>query len=119
MNIFPLYTNEAKKTHWIVSILRLYGIIQTIGAAVATFVAGREIVAQFLIHEFDMTYEIAGAVAIFITVFGGAIVGLFASLFVFAIAMILEDIHAIRIYVSGYVATNDKADIPEKYFGSI
>lgn len=99
MGASPMEPEKADKRYWAVSVIRAYGFIQIIGIVVSAFVFGRPMVAQWLIEAFRMSFEVADALAIVLSLVVGVCAGFGTTALLFAFAMLLDDMHAVRAYL--------------------
>lgn len=111
MNIFPMNKEQADKHHWVVRCLRNYGYIITVVCMIAGFAIGSENAAQMMIQATNWPKLLAVAVPTLICGLLGLCMGLLASLPMWAISMALDDMHAMRQYMQGFVILGDKHDI--------
>lgn len=107
MKIYPMNSVDANRRHWISRTLRTLGIIDVILVTVIGAWYSYAFGAIYVGEMFGTTYEIGGLVCL---VVGGLVsfaVGLLLSMGLFAMALILDDLHALRIYASGYMTTDN------------
>lgn len=106
MNIFPVHTYEPKDRPWVIRTLRYLGFIEVIGAMLTGILYGGNLVGPLIQQAFNLPAE----VSFVITVILGALIGFCAGLIVtvptWGLAMLLDDIHAIRLQTSAYVTTH-------------
>ena len=103
--IFPKYAEETSKKSWIIRTLEIYGVLTVIGAILSgTFIGGPYIGAWFRSIFPQWPAETARDVGIILGFIGGFFSGLWLSLPAFALAMVIDDIHATRLQTGGYVA---------------
>lgn len=104
MHIKPIYRETANKKHWVVRWLRGIGVFICILGAVFGIIAGSQY-ARALLNRYSYDAEVALTYAL------GGIIGLLAGLAVslpyWALSLLLDDIHALRIYASGYVTDGE------------
>ena len=104
MYIYPKYMEEAAKSNWIVKFIRFLGVIQVIWCvALGALFCGAPL-AALLIEADIMVQEAAAASAMLIGGIVGFVVGLFVGLAFFALAQVVDDLHAIRVQTSAFVA---------------
>lgn len=104
MLIYPKHMEETLKSGWIVKFLRGVGVLQVIGCIVLGVLVGGPYVAVMLTQTGVMSSEAAGIPALLIGAAVGIIAGLWTSLAFFALAQVIDDLHAMRIQTGAYVA---------------
>lgn len=102
--IYPKYIEEAVKSGWIVKFLRFIGVIQILGCIALGVTVGGRIIAAALAQAGIMSYSAAETSATLFGLAAGIITGLFVSLTAFALAQVVDDLHALRIQTSAYAA---------------
>lgn len=111
MNIFPMKREDADRHHWVVRCLRYYGYLITTVGLILGFLIGSENVAQLLLQISDWPKFLVVALSTLVFGLFGLCLGLLASLPMWAISMALDDMHAMRQYMQGFVVIGDKQDI--------
>jgi len=111
MNIFPMNRENADNHHWVVRCLRYYGYFVTTICLIAGYAVGSGYVAQILIQDTGWPKLLAVALSTLICGILGLCVGLLASLPMWAISMALDDMHAMRQYMQGFIILGDKRDL--------
>ena len=104
MYIYPKYLEEAAKTGWIVKFLRFLGVVQVVGCILLGVTVGGPFLALGLSQAGIMSQDAASASAMLLGLAAGIIVGLFSGLVYFALAQVIDDLHAIRLQTGAYVA---------------
>lgn len=107
MNIFPLHSYEPKDRPWVVRLLRYIGYLVVILSTLSGFTVLQPIVAANLpLYYFsnDGMYGISVLLGGILGLLGGFIV----SVPYWGLAMLLDDIHAIRVQSSAYVTVDKK-----------
>ena len=104
MNIYPKYIEDAARSGWIVKCLTCIGVLQIAGCAILGVLFGGPFLALWLSQIGIMSQEAASASATFIGLGVGIIVGIWSSLAVFALAQVIDDLHALRLHTAAYVA---------------
>lgn len=112
MNIFPMNRKEADKRHWVVRCLRGYAYLITGLFTVAGFAFGSTWLAQLLLAAVDWPKLLCVALTTFAGGVLGLCLGLLVSLPLWAISMAIDDLHATRLYMQGFVTIGDKDDAP-------
>lgn len=111
MNIFPMNREGADRRHWVVRCLRFYGYLIATFGLIAGFFVGSETVAQQLLQGTDWPRLLVVALSTLVCGLIGLALGLFASLPAWAISLVLDDMHAMRQYMQGFVVMGGKQDI--------
>lgn len=112
MKILPIFKKEADKKHWVVRWLRYYGFFICIAAIIAGVYYGNFYGAMLFGGEQNETMAwIYGVLSLLIGGFLGFVAGLTISLPCWAISMAIDDMHAMRQYMQGFVTMGDKRDI--------
>ena len=104
MLIYPKHMEETLKSGWIVKFLRVVGVLQVIGFIVLGVTLGGPYISLILSQAGIMSPDTAGIPALLIGLAAGIIAGLWSSLALFALAQAIDDLHALRIQTSAYVA---------------
>lgn len=99
MGVSPMSPEQAEKRYWAVSVLRIFGILQVIGAAVLGYVFLRPAMMPTFLSGFGMSYDGAVIFTTIISVALGLFMGFISSAMIFAVAMFFEDTHTIRGYL--------------------
>ena len=102
--IFPKYAEETAKKSWIIRTLEIYGVLTVIGAALSGLFVGGPIIAAWLMKTVTTDYNTASLGGRVLGLIGGIFSGLWVSLPAFALAMVIDDIHATRLQTGAYVA---------------
>ena len=107
MNIFPMNREQADKHHWVVRFMRYYGYIITTLCLITGFAVGSSTVSQMLITGFSFPKLPAVMLATFVCGVIGFGIGLLISLPAWAISMCIDDLHAMRQYMQGFVTVGE------------
>ena len=106
MKLFALYAEETKRRHWVVRWLRYMGYFIVIGSIIsAVAFSGNTLTPIFQ----QMFHDQSNWIAILVLVLGalfGFVGGLGLSLPLWGMALMIDDIHAIRLQTAAYV-TNE------------
>lgn len=102
--IFPKYAEETAKKSWIIRTLEIYGVLTVIGAALSGFFVAGPVIAAWLMKTVSTDYNTASLGGRILGLIGGIFSGLWVSLPAFALAMVIDDIHATRLQTEAYVA---------------
>lgn len=102
--LFPKYAEETAKKSWIIRTLEIYGVLTVIGAAISGFFVGGPFIASWLAGASIIDFNSASLGGRIL----GFIVGIFSGLWLglpsFALAQVIDDIHATRLQTGAYVA---------------
>ena len=104
MYIYPKYMEDAAKSGWIVKFLKVIGVIQVVGCIAAGLFLGSPFVMLWLEQARVMDSDAATLAAPLISLALSIFIGLFASLTTFALAQVIDDLHALRVQTSAFVA---------------
>ena len=99
--IYPKYMEDANKSHWTVKLLRVFGVLQIIGCTAIGALYGAALIQTAGLGE-DL--GVAGALTTILGLLIGLMVGIISSVGTWAVALVIDDIHAMRINSSAYVA---------------
>lgn len=102
--LFPKYAEEVSKKSWIIRTLEIYGVLTVIIAALSGFFVGGPFIAAWLMKVISTDYNSASLFGRIFGLIGGIFSGLWLSLPAFALAMVIDDIHATRLQTGAYVA---------------
>lgn len=108
MNIFPLHPYDAKDRPWVIRLLRYIGYLVVILSTLFGFVALPPVVASTLHIYYASSSDGMYGVAVLLGGVAGFFGGLIISVPYWAIAMLLDDIRAIRTQTSGYASIGGK-----------
>lgn len=94
-----LVHNEESQQHWIVRLLRLFGYIVVFGATLSGLVWGITVVGPLhgTMYNHELTRILGYILGIAIGVIVGFCAGILGSLVLWCLALLIDDIHAIRI----------------------
>lgn len=112
MNVFPM--NREDQRHWVVRCLRYYGYILTTACLIVGYAAGSAGVAQLLMEATGWPKLLSVALSTLVCGAVGLCAGLLISLPLWAVSMALDDLHAMRQYMRGFVVIGDKYGKEEK-----
>ena len=105
MNIYPMQGADADKKHWVVKWLRYTGYLEIIAAVLVGIFYAYSLLTPLLY----MATGIDPTICAVITVVGGGFIsfvaGLAISLPVWALSMVIDDLHALRLYHQGFAVT--------------
>lgn len=102
--LFPKYMEEAAKSGWIVRFLKIVGVVQAVLCAAAGVFLGGPYASALIFSAGLMDRQAASASGSLLGLAVGIVVGLWTSLPVFALAQVIDDLHALRIHTAAYVA---------------
>ena len=109
-NIFPIRKEEADKHHWVVRCLRYYGYLITTAAMIFGFYVGSGQMSQIILLATEAPKLLVVCVSTLIAGIFGLALGLLVSLPFWAISMALDDLHATRQYMQGFVILDGKSE---------
>ena len=108
MNVFPLHTETANRRHWVVRWLRYTGYLEVVTAVVVGLFYSYNMLAPLI----ALTFSIDGTVSIVLSLIVGGfvsfVIGLGISLPCWALSMMIDDLHALRVYSQGYVVMDER-----------
>ena len=104
MYIYPKYLEETSKSNWIVRMLKAIGVLQVIGCAIAGAFIGGPYISLLLLSGNLMDSDAAAIAGPLLGLAVGIFAGLWTSLAVFALAQVIDDLHALRIQTEAFVA---------------
>jgi hypothetical protein len=101
--------NAEPKRHWTVNVIRAFGILQVIGGAfISYFFLQRSI--QVLLYSMGMPFDTASVVAMLLAIVLGIFAGFIMAAMTFAVAMLIDDMHTVRGYLSDMQITGKYYD---------
>lgn len=106
MNILPMNAHADKK-HWVVRWLRYTGYMEVIAAVVVGLFYSYTMLARLIAFTFGLDITPSTIIALLLGGFVSFVVGLGISLPAWALAMMIDDLHALRLYNSGYVVMDE------------
>ena len=110
MNIFPIYRDNAQKRHWIVRWLRYTGFMEVASAVIVGLIYSNNIGAPLVSEILDVSWETGRFIAVLLGGFLSFVAGLAISLPTWALSLVIDDLHALRVYGQGYVVMDGKRD---------
>ena len=108
MNIFPLHRDTADKKHWVVRWLRYTGYLEVIAAVIVGLIYSNNIGAPLIAELLNISWETGRLIAVLLGGFLSFVAGLAISLPTWALALVIDDLHALRVYSQGYVVMDDR-----------
>ena len=103
MNIYPMHADAADRRHWVVRVLRVFGYIDAVAGVLLGIFYGYSMGAMFIMQITGLPATSAVIIGIVVGVLLGLAVGLMIGLPVWALSMLIDDIHALRLYASAYI----------------
>lgn len=104
MNIIPIHADAANRRHWVVRTLRYFGFLLVILGTIGGTVYARALLTFPVAQALNLSLETAQLITIVL----GALLSFSASLLVtlpyWGLALVIDDLHALRIYASGFAA---------------
>jgi len=107
MRIYPVNGIDANRRHWVVRMLRYFGYIWAVIGTIGGALYGYRMGALFVVAYLNTSFEIGAVVGVALGALVGFVGGLVIGLPFWAMSMIVDDLHALRIYASGYMTTDD------------
>ncbi len=102
MYIYPKHLEDASKPHWTVKLLRTFGVMQIIGFTAFGFIFASPI-AQSILNARTL-HSIPDGLVLLLGALIGLMAGIIFSASTFAIAMVVDDLHAMRQHSEAWVA---------------
>ena len=110
MNVFPLQAETAKKRHWVVRWLRYYSTFEVILAVLVGLFYSYNMLTPMAIQTTGMDPTLCAVLALIIGGLVSFALGLAISLPFWALALVIDDLHALRLYGQGYVVMDDRRE---------
>lgn len=109
MTVYPIKGAEADRKHWVVRWLRYTGYAEIIAAVAVGLFYAYSMLAPML---FPMLGDSTAAIIVSLVLggIGSLLVGLALTLPVWALAMVIDDLHAMRQYMQGF-AVSDRREV--------
>ena len=101
--------NAEPKRHWTVNVIRAFGILQVIGGALVSYLFLQRSI-QMLLYSMGMPYDTASVVAMLLAIVLGIFAGFIMAAMTFAVAMLIDDMHTVRGYLSDMQITGKYYD---------
>lgn len=108
--VFPRHYEEANKRHGLVIALRVIAILQVLAFTGLTLLWSMSALPALLVRYFNLDLPTAQNMAIPLGVAIGIIGGLATSIGTWALALLLDDIHATRLYLGGFNVYDEGKD---------
>lgn len=108
MNIYPIHSQTAARKHWVVRWLRYTGYLEVTAAVIVGVFYATTFGTPLLVASFDIDPTLCAIITIILGGFLSFAVGLSITLPTWALAMVIDDLHALRMYNEGYVVTGEK-----------
>lgn len=106
MNIFPIHSYEPKDRPWVIRSLRYMGyLLVIISVIVGVFFLGPGL-NVYVASALNLDYNGASMIALILGGLAGLLGGLAITLPYWSLAMLLDDIHAIRVQTAGYASVD-------------
>lgn len=110
MNIFPLHKDTADKKHWIVRWLRYTGYLEVIAAVIVGLIYSYNMLTPILYMALRIDATLCAIIALILGGFVSFVAGLAVSLPAWALSLVIDDLHALRIYHQGFVVMDGRQD---------
>ena len=107
MRIYPVNGIEANNRHWVVRMLRYFGYMWAIGGTIAGAAYGYSLLGLYIAAMLGTSFGVGAVLGVALGGFVGFVGGLVIGLPFWAMALIVDDLHALRIYSSGYFTTDN------------
>ncbi len=101
-NVYPKYLEDAAKTHWTVKMLYAFGALQIILCTLIGAVFARPICYSLWQVMGSSLYVPDGIVALLGALIG-LMVGIVTSVGIWAAALVIDDIHTMRLHSQAYI----------------
>jgi len=108
MNVFPIHAETAAKKHWIVRWLRYTGYLEIIAAVLVGLFYSYNLLTPMFYMATQADPTICAVVALVLGGFISFVAGLAITLPVWALSMLLDDIHVMRLNSQGYVVMDGR-----------
>lgn len=106
MKIIPISAYEPKDRPWVTRLLRYLGYLIVIGCVLYGITTGGKQIGLLLRQLFNLDYNGTAVLGAVIGGLLGFVGGLIVSVPYWGLAMLLDDIRAIRVQTAGYAATD-------------
>ena len=110
MTIYPIQGANADKKHWVVKWLRYTGYLEVIAAVIAGVFYSFSMLAPLLYMATGLDPSICAVIAVVGGGFVSFVAGLAISLPAWALSMVIDDLHALRLYHQGFAVTDRQGD---------
>ena len=104
LNIYPKFIEKTLKPNWIIKTLNATGAVNVVLCVVGALLFASPFVTAWLNTLSWMYPEYSQILGIILSGVLGYFVGMMIGLPYFAIAMALDDLHAVRVHTSAFVA---------------
>jgi hypothetical protein len=101
-NVYPKYLEDAAKTHWTVKMLYAFGVLQIILCTLIGAVFARPICYSLWNVMGASLYAPDGIVALLGALIG-LMIGIVTSVGIWAAALVIDDIHTMRLHSQAYI----------------
>ena len=108
MNVFPIHTDTPASRHWVVRWLRYTGYMEVIAAVILGVYYSAVFLAPRIQFQLNLDMNVCILIAALFGGFIAFVAGLGISLPAWALALVIDDLHALRLYNQGYVITDDR-----------
>lgn len=112
MYIYPRNQEKASKSHWTVKLLRAFGVLQIISFTILGFLYSGS-VSLFSDRGIDLSSGL-GSASFLVPLLGtliGLIVGIITSVGTFAVALVVDDIHVLRVHSEALLAFEEEENL--------
>ena len=108
MNIMPVHTYTPKDRPWVIRWLRYMGYLSVLISIIVGVIVLSPLLVQFVATVLNLDYNGASGIALLLGGVAGFFGGLIVSVPYWGLAMLLDDIHAIRVQTSGYASVDKR-----------
>lgn len=110
MNIFPLHRETADKKHWVVRWLRYMGFFEVFLAMIAGMYYSFSLLGPMIATVMELDVNTCTAVTTVVGGFLSFVIGIGLSLPLWALSMMIDDLHAMRQYMKGFAVLDDNQE---------
>ena len=107
MKITPIAKAQAEKHHWIVKWLRFCGYCIIIASGIIGSDYFGRAIKLLIVRYFVASADFADWFGKLLGALLGMVAGLFLSLSTWGLSLVIDDLHALRIYASGFVTEEE------------
>ena len=108
--IYPIHAEDAARRHWIVRWLRYTGYFEVIAVVVAGIAYANLYFTPVLWELLRIDHGLCPLIAVLLGALVSFVAGLAVTLPVWGLALVFDDLHALRVYASGYASYTDAPD---------
>ena len=101
-NVYPKYLEDAAKTHWTVKMLYAFGVLQIVLCTLIGAVFARPI-CYSLWHAMGFSLNGPDGMVVLLGALIGLMIGIVTSVGIWAAALVIDDIHTLRLHSQAYI----------------